>query len=323
MRSINRKALSILNKDEKAALALHNIHNKSTWQAGEILKKSHYKYLEIKQRAQRFFEMFSVHYEAYGQLVPEELEDKLDPLFSAHIKNLVELRLTPNGSAQMIDHPKFYIKEFRDALVVESMRKLAYSPYASSQNLYSVIMEFDRYNNFRVLPQEIQEPSAFKRRNKTRYRRHLEISTTIHPYTLHRIKELFEVGNRATKDIAYIALINMEHGISDVVKIQKNPQTYNTLTNCSLYIFDKDEEAIEYAELTAGYLEPTYRDPKQGLEFWPKFRILIKRAVNYYDINNITPTRKHLMSAVRDMDMYYLNRQKETKAKGYYKSLKR
>ena len=41
------KAWQILNKDEKTALMLTFNQKKSSWEAGDIMDKSHYKYLEI------------------------------------------------------------------------------------------------------------------------------------------------------------------------------------------------------------------------------------------------------------------------------------
>lgn len=318
----NKKAFNILNRDEKAALSLHNVHNKSTWQAGEILKKSHYKYLEIKQRAQKYFEMFSLHYDIYGQLVPEALMGKLDKVFIDHLINLIEKRLTVKGSTQVIGEGYFFVKENRNKIVIDNMTLLARSPLSECQNLYSLIMEFDRYNNFRILPEDIQEPSAFKRRNKTRYRRHLEISTTIHPYTLHRMKELFEVSERVTKDVGYVALLNVENQYSEVIKVKTNKFTRESLTKCSLYIFPKKEQAEKYIELTLGYLEPHIRDPRQGLDFWPRFRNLIKMAYNYYEVNNITPTRKWLLSSIKDMDDYYQARETRASNKNMYNNRK-
>ena len=54
----NNPAWMILIEEEQLALTLHYGPEKSTWQAGEIMKKAHYKYLEIKARGEKFLKIF-------------------------------------------------------------------------------------------------------------------------------------------------------------------------------------------------------------------------------------------------------------------------
>lgn len=59
MNEAQQKAWSYLIDKEQQSLFLQLSESKSSWEAGEILKLSHYKYLEIRERSEKFFRLFS------------------------------------------------------------------------------------------------------------------------------------------------------------------------------------------------------------------------------------------------------------------------
>lgn len=59
MNEAQQKAWSCLIDKEQQSLFLQLSESKSSWEAGEILKLSHYKYLEIRERSEKFFRLFS------------------------------------------------------------------------------------------------------------------------------------------------------------------------------------------------------------------------------------------------------------------------
>lgn len=59
MNEAQKKAWSCLIDKEQQSLFLQLSESKSSWEAGEILKLSHYKYLEIRERSEKFFRLFS------------------------------------------------------------------------------------------------------------------------------------------------------------------------------------------------------------------------------------------------------------------------
>lgn len=323
---MNKRAFKILTTDEQASLALQKIHGKSSWQAGEILKRSHYKYLEISQRAQRFFELFTLHYNTYDNLIPIDIEHQIHPLLITYLQGVIEKRLTIRKAvdltletnADVADVTKFGIKKERETLIANEIIRLGNRDCTVSQNTYSMIMEFDRYNNFRVLPPIVQEPSAFKRRNKTRFRKHLDLSTTIHPYALDRLKEIYKTHNNPKK-LGYVALINNKENFRNILTINALDKNVAEMARLSLYVFNYKEQADEYIALVTDYLEQEYRDPRKGLEFWPKFRNLIKLSLNYDQINNIIPSRKGLITYLRDLDNLYAKRDRINKNNKMYK----
>lgn len=298
---INRKAFSILNDDEKASLALQQMHGKSTWQAGEIMKKSHYKYLEINQRAKRYIELFQTHYVAFGKLIPDGLN--LDKYFEEYITLIIEKRLTVKETATRIAQAHgvtwMAVKKTRDKYLIENLTKLANSSKAYALDLYKLIVEFDRYNNFRILPSEVQEPSAFKRRNKTRFKKHLTTSLTLPIYTNYRIRDLFK--SKKPKNPGYLILAPKGE-VPEVVQINITKKAIETLSSVSIYIFKNIHTAHDYKDLVEDYLNLVTNSPREGLKFWPKYRTIIKEAHNFNEVNNIIPSRKHILVALRRMD---------------------
>ena len=63
MNEFQKKAWDCLPQKEQQSLFLQLSENKSSWEAGEILKLSHYKYLEIRERSEKFFRLFSDFFE--------------------------------------------------------------------------------------------------------------------------------------------------------------------------------------------------------------------------------------------------------------------
>lgn len=309
---INKEAWAILRKEESSSLVLSKVQEKSSWQAGEILNRSHYKYLEIKQRAEKFFEMFTLHYNTYGKLIPEGLE--INEYFEKYLHLAIEKRQVVKTLVGEIDNKYFSKAKTREPIIERCILDLRNSKSIHAQNLYTIIMDFDRFNNFRILPKSVQEPSAFKRRNKTRFRKHLIISTSLQPYVLMRIKELYECDTKSLKleNEGYAVVALFPHS-NDIIRLNANQDTLLAFSRISIYVFKYKEQAKEYLDLVFDYLDDDRRNPKAGLLFWPKFRNMIKLSLNYEAVNNISPTRKGLYTALRDMDISYKTRRNADK----------
>lgn len=68
MNDAQKKAWDCLNEIERQSLFLQLSESKSSWEAGEILKLSHYKYLEIRERSEKFFRLFSDFFELHTSI---------------------------------------------------------------------------------------------------------------------------------------------------------------------------------------------------------------------------------------------------------------
>lgn len=306
------KAWDILNDEEKAALSLSTNHSKSTWEAGEILNKSHYKYLEIQARAKHFFVMFTNYFKLTNdQLIPEDSDISWD--FREFILCTIEERMGYRQTLKMIGKESDLTSKaaaVRNKAIEEFMDNLLKHKDPKHRELFNIIKEFDRWNNFRILPVGLQEPSAFNRRNKTK--------------TLKYIKNLYEL-DRAIIDIIknprlkpknddcyYLPIVckNNDNNDYEIIKLSKSSEIIKHLSKeLNLYIFDDYEVADDYGFLLEQYLIKKKRTCKIGQTFWPKYRTLVSKAINYNDVNNIHPKRvNHIKEAFENFDKIILKK---------------
>jgi len=315
MRNLNEDnpAWMVLSNEERLALSLHYGPEKSTWQAGEIMKKAHYKYLEIKARAEKFLKMFVEHYEIYGGLFPGDII--ISPSFRKFLELTIVERKQVSNAIKEIDNNVFFTTASRDDFIVKEMKKLKNSRKTSERNFHNLIMDFDRWNNFRIMPKSIQEPSAFKRRNKNRHRKHLKIMVNMHPFTIKKLIQRYEFIPLAhnTKHIGFMPImVDVEEGEARVIKIHTINKILVELNRIGLYVFGREDEAEEFKTIILRYYEKQERHCTDGQKFWPKYRKMIKSAINHDPIQNITPSRKYLESALKDMDPNLLNPKKKS-----------
>ena len=310
------KAWDILNDEEKAALSLSTNHSKSTWEAGEILNKSHYKYLEIQARSRHFFVMFTEYFKKTNDLlIPENSDISWD--FREFIKCVIEERMGYRQTLKIIGkESKLCSKSAttRNTALTEYMENLLKHKDPLHRDLYHIIREFDRWNNFRILPVNIQEPSAFNRRNKTKVLKHLKNLYEMDRVIIDIIKN--PKLRPKTDDCYYLPIVcrNNDNNDYEIIKLSKNAEIIKHLSKeLNLYIFDDFEIADDYGFLLEQYLIKKNKTCKIGQIFWPKYRTLTQKAINYNDVNNIHPKRvNHIKDAFENFDNIVLKK-KEAK----------
>lgn len=312
---MNSKAWDILLDEEKAALSLSINHSKSTWQAGEILQKAHYKYLEIHARSKKFFMMFTEYFKKTGdRLIPEDSEITWD--FREFLVCTIEERMGYRDTLKLIGKSSELYSKYayqRDNKLVEYMDWLRKHKDPLHRDLYDLVKEFDRWNNFRILPESIQEPSAFKRRNKTRLVKHLKNVYTLDPLIVDYLNSSRFSPSKNSK-VLYLPIVsdNYIKGY-DIIKVVNLKMVVNYISKeLQLYLFDSEELADDYGHLVEGYLVSKNRTCKVGQDFWPRYRLMIKKAFNYDLVNNIITRRNKLEEAFRDIDKVIVSK-KDTK----------
>ena len=189
------KAWNVLSSDEQTAITLSLSHGKSSWEVGEIMGKSHYKYLEIAARSKRFFKLFSEYFSEYDQLFPEGV--RVDDEFQTFIENAIIKRLHFKNIIAAAEDKRYKIFKKRNQVVEEQMALL--KSRTKGRDLYDLILEFDRWNNFRILPPSLQEPSAFKRRNKTRDKNRLKLISSLPQLTIHLLIKKYKYEGHLVK----------------------------------------------------------------------------------------------------------------------------
>lgn len=315
MKKGNKQVWKILTDDEKSSLLLSINYGKSTWQAGEIMNKAHYKYLEIQARANKYFKMFNEYFLATNNLrIPANCY--INPFFRDYIIATVFERKNPKEAIASLDNSPFIVVSAKERIFNECLEQLANHEDPNQRLLHDLIREFDRWNNFRILPLCLQEPSAFKRRNKTRLVKHLKNLSTLDEFHIRRFIKKFNVNNSTGKKPLFIAVLSADHDEGyEVIRIANKKKIVEYISkHLRLYMYRDQVDADKFGYLVSRYLKDKEKDCKVGQKFWPMYRKNIELAHNYLDVNNIIPRRKHLEKAFRDLDEIHI-RQKVKKAK--------
>lgn len=292
MEGLRPEVWKILDGDEKMAVSLQLGYGKSSWESGEIMSKSHYKYLEILSRGERYIKMFTEQFELYDEVVPHWIKGEKE--VKEYFRLTVQERWPVNSVHNKLDTDfGKSLKRVRNAMIVEQLRKWEKSEDAHQITLANFIKEFDRWNNFRVLPKEVQEPSAFKRRNKNLHKKHIKVATTLSDIAVQQLEKRFR-GKKANG--VYMPVVT-KSGIEKVILLKNTKEIISYVSQYGLYVFKTQEEAKGFKELIMDYLETETKTCQQGLEFWPKYRDNIRRALNHDEVQRITPTRKGVILA--------------------------
>lgn len=312
----NRKVFEYLTDDEKTSMSLHYGMDKSTWQAGEIMNKSHYKYLEIKYRAEYFVKLFTSYIKLYDRLIPSPEIVDIPYQVRAFLCLCIEQRKKTSEAYELAasyieNNPLEFTSTEQSARTkitkqsIQSWLSITIHEWSKSanpyhKNLLNLVKEFDRWNNFRILPKALQEPSAFKRRIKKNYKKHLEVITQIKLISVKFIESHYLPNSEANKH--YLPCLP-EYQVK-IVCIEPHPFLMEQLNKIGLYVFKEKEVAVEYVELVLHYVLSEDKTCKEGLVFWPKYRDIITRAINYKEVNQISVDRKYLKMATSKLEFF-------------------
>jgi hypothetical protein len=296
---LNPDAWNMLTEPEKTALTLQHGMQKSSWQSGEIMDRSHYKYLEILYRAQQFLKMFTEHVELFDCLIPEYVNGS--KMVITYFKLCIEQRLKPMDALEKLRETKSngrVIKAILNEKIIETLETWEASESAYDNTCHQLVKEFDRWNNFRILPKQIQEPSAFKRRIKNTYKKQIKITSTINTLSLDKLIKMYKT--KAAGDYAWWPLIYNKEPM--VVPIKLNQQSEKIFNSLSFYLYKSKPDAVSYIEAISEYTSKKKKACTDGLDFWPVYREVIKKAKNYDHIQKITPTRRFLQVALSKLE---------------------
>lgn len=294
--NLNRQAWALLKEDEQIALNLHHGQDKSTWEAGEIMEKAHYKLLEIKYRGEHFLKIFTEHFNLYDQLIPEQVEDNIPSTVKVYLRLVMNDRKKPKEAYTEMDVKKKSI----DKELIKWVLKHSDSEDLYMLNFVNLVKEFDRWNNFRVLPRDIQEPSAYKRRNKTIDRKRVKLVHSMPEISLKIIQEVCCCKSNTGYWVGF--LVGKKKWAEPVKK-----RHLDKLSGTGIYIFDNKALTLNYLDVIDTYLAATTsssKSCKQGLKFWPEYREIITKAVNYNQVQKIFPSRKFLAMALSKLEFH-------------------
>lgn len=273
------KAWNILTLNERNSLFLQISHGQSSWEACEIIGVPHYKYLELKERAVKFFKMFSDYFFEFGTLISPN--SVIDYRFRDFVEGIIEKRLSKEEALTYTGDSSLSVTEISSKVIIRNMKRLLNSELKHDNRLYDLIIEFDRWNNHRVLPRELQLPSAYKRRNNKRDKTYIRYLSKIPEYKIQALIDIFTYNPRKeNKKSYYITLLSdsNEDGYY-VIRVKTDKITLEKLSKLSIFIFKTKDQADGFGYILTRFLENT-QTPKTGQQFWEKYREYISLAVN-------------------------------------------
>lgn len=301
------KVWDILSPDEQMAINLQLVQNLSTLRAGEIMGKSHYKYLEIIDRAKAFIRIFSDWLDISDDVIPEFVN--ITPSFREYLRLVMVKRLSVKDACAETPFPLYLHKKYREKDIIENMEKLHNTESEVIRQFFFLIKDFDRWNNYRILPYEVQDPSAFKRRNKNAYIKLMRQVYSMREYTLKIIKDKYRVRDYKSKRRRgyFVLFSNKGHSIHGVELSYKRAQSkrYEWLGKLGIYIFQTPEQAEKYMGMVEEYFTSGTRTCTYGQRFWPSYRVLIEKSLNHNYVGKIIPSRKYFADVIDTFDKKY------------------
>jgi hypothetical protein len=282
------KAWDILTSDEQTAITLSLSHGKSSWEVGEIMGRAHYKYLEISSRAKRFFRLFTEYFAEHHRLFPEGV--RVDPLFQDYMEKAIMDKLPLKSILQYLADKNYNLYKKRKKHITEQMALLR--SQTKGKDVHDMILEFDRWNNYRILPTDLQEPSAFKRREKTREKNRLKLVSDLPKISIDIIVQRYKYEGKLVK--LWLPLVDqrLARGFF-LTPVKKHTTTISGITYLGIPLFEDEETAEEYISLVYDFMKNQTKSCLKGLNFWPQYRVLFGKALNYDKLENIKVNRKY------------------------------
>lgn len=282
MNESQEKAWSWLTKDEQNSLLLTLTQGLSSWRASEAMGITHYKYLELKARSEKFFRLFCDYLEIHHDLIPPRAP--IGERFTDFIVGSIEKRMTKSEAVIYAGDSKWHIREIRDKQIIHNMDNLRYSKDPWCKDLYALIMEFDRWNNFRILPLSIQAPSPYRRRSQKKYKIYLKFMFQVPDFLVNSLVMKYNKPGRSRHYIAVISLIFPNN--YKLVPISRSSKVTKSFTRKNIYVFENKEDAETFGLLASKYYTYT-QSIKAGQKFWTNFYEAIEKAINFREINHL------------------------------------
>lgn len=295
----DNKAWQCLTKEEQQSLSLTISYGKSSWEVGEIMNITHYKYLELKERSEKLFRLFHDFFSIHPNIFKPC--PCVDQRFIDYIEACIERRVTRKQASDPFGDSSMYVAPIRTKFLVKQMDCLKLSQDPWDIDTYKLIMEFDRWNNWRILPRKIQQPSAYKRRNNRRDIFYLKYMCSIPSDTVQVLLDKYwYMGNKSCYYFVLFDYDRFDEGYQ-VVPVKKSDSTLDELSKLYIYVFDDKDLADVYGYLVVEF-QYGNKSAKKGQTFWPNYRQTLERSVNYKNVNNMDFYGEKLDFAYRNTD---------------------
>ena len=287
MEEFQKKAWECLTQKEQQSLFLQLSENKSSWEAGEILKLSHYKYLEIRERSEKFFRLFSDFFEKRTSIFRPDCPCERN--FQDYIEGCLEKRMKRKEASVYTGDSTQLLAKVNSKNLERNIKRLQNTQDEWDMDTLRLIFEFDRWNNFRILPRMLQQPSAFKRRSNKKDKIYIKYLLNRVPEWMHlKLKERFRYKVKPSKKKYWVCLISEDLYTDGYYLLPVRPTEENIaeFSRFYMYVFEDKDDADTFGFMVSKFMIKTC-DVKLGQKFWPEYRNCVQKALNYNSVNNI------------------------------------
>ena len=159
-----------------------------------------------------------------------------------------------------------------------------------------MILEFDRWNNFRILPRQVQQPSAFKRRANKKEKIYINYLLEKVPEWVHtKLRERFKYKVKPSIKKWWVCLISEDLYTDGYLLLPVRPtdEVMREFSKFYMYIFEDKDNADTFGFMVSKFNAKT-TTVKLGQKFWPEYRLCIEKALNYNQVNNMDFNVKQL-----------------------------
>lgn len=281
MEAFQQLAWSCLTKKEQNCLYYHISHGKSSWEMGKMMNITHYKVLELKNRAETLFRMFSDYFEKHPSLIRPGCPVPIR--FRDYLYALMMRRLPKEEALYFVDDSTWFMVPVRNKQISTGMTRLKYSEDAWDQDLYKLVVEFDRWNSFRVLPRELQKESPYTRRSNRKVKNIYHYLHKLPPSKYQALKMAYKVS-ASMKDVLHSVILDKETVLGyEVIRIANTEDNIKQFSKMNIFLFSTREEAVAFGGLLVDYftLYKKEESQKRRTRCWKDLDPIARKAVNY------------------------------------------
>jgi len=297
---LNDVVWNILTVKEQTALTLSYSLQKSSWEGGTTMNIAHYKYLELLKRADHFFKIFTIHFDQYGMLIPNSINiPRSVRAYLEHIiidrKKISELQ----GSRGITDFKNVKKRELILTSYLTKLESMSRNRKAY-RDFYNLVLEFDRFNNFRIIPDKFQLPSPSQRKVKVVLKNLIKFHSNLDIFLVLKLISLFSDTNKRDDNLhLYVPIVSraLDNGYKIIHTSLNAPNSdYKKSTNVhtsdvirlsgiGLPIFTNEHFASRHSELVIKYVKNEHKGSiAQAQRFWSMYRDNIQNAINYQEL---------------------------------------
>lgn len=273
MKQSKKQAWEHLTTPERTVLQLCYGHDKTTNEVSIITNTALYKTQEILNRGKKLFIMFSEYYEAFGELMPLDLP--IPSPLRLYLLFTLKQRLHRSEALNKVlrRYPLYNTRAFSPGIqkVLENISTEGYSEF------HELVLEFDRWNNVRILPKHLGRITPYPRRQMKTYWPMEEaiISTSEIAYRL-----MVSKFKQTEPPVVWLPLVGsyLPKGIQ-IIPMKKTPEALAYFADNKYLVFESRELATAMGKicLDRSFLGTPTRS--ESFRFWPKFRDLAKEAI--------------------------------------------